>query len=147
MADFISILYNWKNSREITLDEVVAQSHFELWRPGMEVVATGDYLVLGVSIANRYDLQLLDILDNAIGSGQIKHAHVSVFDWTDLNPAVLEPDVPHLGLPYHSPLACLWIEGRLANAQWGYAAKKFVCDRYRLPLDEVHRLPIFPKPR
>lgn len=142
MATFESLL----RSHEIPFTDVVYRSHLGMWRPGTQVVTAGDYLVLGVSPYSLYDLRLLDALDSALAADRHSDVHVAVFDWSDLKQDVLEPDVPHLGEPYHTPLVSLWVDGKLAEVQWGYSGRKVVCDRYQLPIDEISRQPVYPRP-
>jgi len=134
----------FRSQGTIELSDAVAERHWTLWRPGSEIVSLGDYLVLGVGPWCPYDMRMLDALDKAIAGGHLPPITVTAFDWGDLDPAVLMPTVPHLGAPHHTPLTSLWIDGVLSDVQWGYFGRKLVCDRYALPIDEIHEQPNYP---
>ena len=139
MPDFLSL----QSDHQHSLSELISQSHLTVWRAGAKIEESGDFLVLGVGTYCLYDLRLLNQLNAFMSEGRVSGVRVSVFDWSDLRPDVLVPDVPDLGEPHHTPLAALWVNGKLVEVNWGYPARRFICERYGLPLDEISRRPSY----
>src|SRR4051794_9939203 len=100
MTDFTRIL---GSNATITLRGLSEQSRLLPWHPGMAIVAEGEFLIIGVSIASVYDLRLLNAMNDALESERVHQVSVAVFDWTSLRPDALAPDVPHLGEPSVTP--------------------------------------------
>jgi hypothetical protein len=138
METFMSLLSRQMLGRAwIEFPNFVARSHLDLWRPGNPIPPLGEFLLLGVSVASRYDLRLLDALDTMVSNDARQIDRVAVFDWTDLNPYILAPHLPNLGTPTAHPLACIWIDGNLWAIKWGYDGRRLVCDRYGLSFAEI----------
>lgn len=122
----------------------VEASHFHLWKPGDEIVTSGDRLLIGVSIACRYDLRLLDLLDANHNVGGLLHTHIDVFDWEEITLQNMAEYIPFSEMPLGGPLVGLWTDGQLVSTAWGYQGRKLISDRYELPEAYLYPKIVYP---
>jgi hypothetical protein len=103
----------------------VAASRLEHWTPGIERSAPR-VLVVGIGVWSRYDLRLLDLLDETL-STSAPDIRVAVFDIdTSLSADELERRLPGQGRPHHTPVVGYWKDGEFAASDSGYPARQLV---------------------
>ena len=97
----------------------VGQSHMLMRQPSTPIPGTGTFVVIGVASYSPMELQLLDEVDVAHKDWQSK-AQIAVFDVLDCQTmADFEKYLPSVGSVMQSPVAAIWIDGKLVAKQTG----------------------------
>jgi hypothetical protein len=105
-----------------------------LWSPGDPIADTGPRLLIGVATWSGYDLNLLDVIEEA-PAGPV---HVDVFDVDSIHSAEdLFRFVPGLAVATTTPFVGLWQDGKLQQAASGKAARDLVVRVLHLPAEEL----------
>ena len=119
--------------------EAVAQSCLSIWSVGVGPSPLGETILVGVMMSCLYDQRLLDSIEEAMQRDPTYCPHVATVDWTDLRLTVLEPFGPTLALTevYHSPVVCVWIDGKISTIQTGWRGRDFVCQRFGIDLKTI----------
>lgn len=107
-----------------------------LWAPGLPTSEHGPRLLIGVAMWSGYDLNLLDLVEEAV-HGPVR---IDVFD-IGVCQSVPEIDayIPGLGDVPMPPFAGLWNDGRLIEAAAGHPARELICRVCDIPSDEMER--------
>ena len=107
---------------------VVSVSPLRLWRPGDPIEPTGRRLLLGVATWSVPDLTMLDELARALHR-QPAGVVVDVFNVADVRSAGdFDRYVPGIGTVFHTPVAGLWIDGRLVAKASGKSGRDLVAE-------------------
>lgn len=106
-----------------------------LWSTDQPTPAHGPRLLIGVATWSGYDLNLLDLIEEAPDNG----VRVDVFDVDSLaSPDELARAVP--GIPnLQTPFVGFWIDGKLVESASGFEARKLVARVCGLDLAEVEQ--------
>src|SRR5262249_4115041 len=89
---------------------------------------------------SQYDLTLLDILDEHLGSGRSPALPVYVVNLLDYSDEdQVRADFPGITLVHQTPLAALWELGSLKRAAWGKQARDVAADTPGLAPDDLSR--------
>lgn len=108
------------------LPERVKRSPLDWWPPDAVPNGTEDRLLIGVAVWSRYDLNLLDLVEDVVRAGRGPVVPVGVFDLDRLTPDDLNRLLPGLGPVHHPPVVGHWVGGRLARVACGFEARQFV---------------------
>ncbi len=106
--------------------EVVRQSHFRLWTPGIPISSTGTRILIGIATWSQYDLRLLDVIDASLAQQNGSEALVEVFNIDGLSVEDLSNYIPGLAWVHHPPVVGIWINGALAQTASGFAGRDLV---------------------
>jgi hypothetical protein len=121
------------------LADAVSASNLRWWQGHGALPTEGRWLLLAVAAYSQYDLTLLDILDESLGSGRGEAVPVYVVNLLDYeNVGQVRADFP--GAPVHqNPLAALWESGSLKRATAGKQARDMVAQVLGLDAEDLHR--------
>jgi hypothetical protein len=115
----------------------VGESPFRLWKPGDPIARQGTRILIGVATWSGYDMQLLDMLEEAL-SRATDVPLVEVFNagiltsMDEFYKYILEvPDV------FHTPAVGVWRDGVLTERAAGYAARDLVARMFGFSSDAV----------
>lgn len=113
-----------EDRRRELLPAVVERSRkLHLWSPGQPTAVVGPRLLIGVATWSGYDLNLLDLIEEAT------HApvRIDVFD-TDacLSQAELDLYIPGVNTGPQTPFVGLWQDGVLVEKQSGHWGRQLV---------------------
>lgn len=119
--------------RELFPGFVERSPKFRLWAPECATPPSGSCLLLGVATWSGYDMNLLDLIEEAPDNS----IRVEVLDIDSLSSA---EDVARVfpGVEFaQPPLAGYWVDGKLTEAAQGFAARQLVERLLGLDADEV----------
>lgn len=116
--------------------EALQTSQLLRWSAGQPPPATGSFMLVGVAVGwNRYDQELLAVLDEAIVEGSTKDDVVAAFAADALTDSTeLDQFIPGLPGPLQSPYVGWWVDGQERFTGSGPSAATFLSDRYGLVL-------------
>jgi len=119
--------------------EAVSQSCFSMWSPDIGPSRIGEYILVGVMMSCLYDLRLLDAIEDAIQRDSTYCPQVATVDWSDLRLNILEPFGPALALTdvYHSPVICIWTDGKMSTTQTGSRGRDLVCEKFGIDMETI----------
>ena len=111
----------------LALPDRVKQSPMDWWPLDAMPNGTGNRLLVGVAVPLGYDLNLLDLLEEAIRGGRGDGLPVGVFDIDSL-PSLdeLERLLPGIGIVSHTPVVGHWVCGKLKQVASGYQGRQLV---------------------
>lgn len=119
------------------LADVVRASHLRWWNGSTHV--QGDYLLLAVAPYSQYDLALLDLLNERLGSGVLSvPVYVSNLQAYQSVEQV-NADFPGIGQPSQSPVAAFSSAGVLQKVAQGKRARDIAAEVLGLSADELSR--------
>ncbi|MBY0512691.1 MAG: hypothetical protein K2P78_02125 [Gemmataceae bacterium] len=120
--------------RELFPGFVERSPKLHLWTAGQPVPEHGPRLLIGVATWSGYDLNLLDLVEEAPASP----VRVDVFDIDScLDPAILDRYVPGAVAPVQPPLVGYWNDGRLVEWAAGHLGHQLVVRVCNLPPQDV----------
>lgn len=122
---------------EIEFRELVAQSTLQLWEPGGSIPSQGTLILIGVATWNRYDLQLLDLLDGAVSRATNNDSAVAVFNIGSRSKEVLQSIIPGIDPIFPSPIIGIWTNGVLVRMGNGQPARDLVARMFGSSSDEI----------
>ena len=123
---------------EAALPAAVAGSRMRWWPPGGPVVARGTRVLIGVGSYCLYDLRLLDVVDEALAHHPPPAPRVDVFSTLACQTAAdFARYIPNLPPLYHTPVVGIWQDGRLIEADEGYAARDRLARMFGSSSDEI----------
>jgi hypothetical protein len=132
---------------EARFPELVAESRLHLWKPGDPIPTQGRRFLIGVDTASRYDMRLLDELDEALAAGRMQDDRLDVFQyWTEcMTQADLEQYFPGMELTriFHSPVVGLWEDSILIKQASGAPGRDLLVEYFdldRKPRTLFHRI-------
>lgn len=109
--------------RELFPGYVARSPRLHLWSPGDPIPERGERLLVGVATWSGYDLNLLDLIEEA-PAGPIR---VDVFDLdTCPDQHAIADRVPGIGEVVQPPVAGYWVDGRLVETAGGHRASQLV---------------------
>lgn len=120
--------------RELFPGFVERSPKLHLWSADQPVPEQGPRLLIGVATWSGYDLNLLDLIEEAPASP----VRVDVFDvdsCSDLSE--LQRHLPGLGSPTHTPFVGYWIDGKLVESATGFHGRQLAARVCNLPAEEV----------
>lgn len=121
------------------LADAVAQSRLLWWEGRVGAAPRGKVLLLAVAPYSRYDLALLDLIDERLDGGQPPTVPVYVANLQDyVSLEQLAADFPGAAA-VQTPLAAVWQDGAPSIAASGRKARDLAADAVGLPADEVSR--------
>ena len=112
----------------------VEASRFHLWKLGDPIASSGARWLVGIWTVKHHDLEMLDILNDALENSIIQNVRLDVFNslylssWEEL--AFYIPNLPEVAV---TPYIGLWLDGEFQQSASGFAAKKWLLDTYNLP--------------
>lgn len=116
---------------------VVAASPFRIWSLG-DPVAPGCRLLIGVATWSGYDMQLLDVLAEALSREPAGKPTIEVFDIQECRRVEDFSQYVPGGLPVlQPPIVGLWQDGRLEWSAEGYAARDRVARMFGSNSDAI----------
>jgi len=97
------------------------------WAPGEPLPSEESFVLVGVVVWSGYDMNLLDLLNDAVVSTPDRELTAYVFD-ADLirSEAEFEAIFPGLGLAHHTPMVGYWKGGALLETGCGYLGRQIV---------------------
>lgn len=119
--------------------EIVSQSGFSMWSLNVGPSPFGEYILVGVMMSCLYDLRLLDAMEDTMQRDPAYCPHVATVDWSDLRLTVLEPNGPKLALTdvYHSPVVCVWVDGKITAMQTGSHGRELICEKFGIDMKTI----------
>jgi hypothetical protein len=129
-----------QNRAEELLPELLEVYGMRLWRPGDAFASHGNRLLIGVSIASRYDLELLDLLAAHLARDAAAGISVDVFSWTSAR--TMEDFlayIPGIGDVFQTPVVGAWTDGELTSSATGYEGRMLAGQVAGLPSDSFSR--------
>jgi hypothetical protein len=109
------------------LPGLVAEGPLRMWRPGMIVSDKGTRLLIGAATWSGYDMRLLDLIAEAKRADPQEASIVDVFNTADCRQMSDFRDyIPTLPEVFQTPVVGVWQDGRLQEAQQGYAARDLI---------------------
>lgn len=109
--------------RELFPGFVERSPRLHLWAPGQPVSARGPRLLVGVATWSGYDLNLLDLVEEAPADA----VRVDVFDIdTVLDHTTAQLYLPGIVFPCGTPLVGYWLDGRLVESAFGFHGRMLV---------------------
>jgi hypothetical protein len=120
--------------RELFPGFVERSPKLHLWSPGQPIPDRGSRLLVGVATWSGYDLNLLDLIEEAPASA----VRVDVFD-TDALPdlAALEHYIPGVEMAHQTPIVGHWLDGRLVETAVGFHGWHLVARVCGIPASDV----------
>jgi hypothetical protein len=116
---------------------VVGESPFRLWKPGDPIARQGTRILIGVATWSGYDMQLLDMLEEALSRAKDAPL-VEVFNAGILTSAeAFEDYIPGLPPPMQMPVVGVWQDGVLTERAEGYFARDLVARMFGSSSDAV----------
>lgn len=120
------------------LADAVVGSNLRWWRKGEAAPCQGRGLLLAVAPYSQYDLMLLDLIDESLGSGRSHGVQVYVANLQDYDSVEqLLPDFPGIGAAPQTPLAAVWDAGSEKKAASGKKARDMAAEALGLSVDYV----------
>jgi hypothetical protein len=120
------------------LADAVEQSHMRWWRKGESAPCRGKRLLLAVAPYSQYDLTLLDVIDESLGSGRSVGVEVYVVNLRDYDSVEqLAVDFPGVGAAPQTPLAAVWDDGSEKAAACGKKARDLAAEALGIPADDL----------
>ena len=109
-----------------------------LWTPGQPISQRGLRLLIGIATWSGYDLNLLDLVEDAVHSP----VRIDVFDTGScLTIDDFRRFVPDTELGNSTPVVGLWDNGRLVESGWGESGRQIVIRVCNIdPTDVVSRM-------
>ena len=87
----------------------------------------GTFLTIGAATWSKYDMQLLDQIDDQLRNQMHHRLTISVFDFDDCeNSESFDERIPGIGEVLQSPAVGLWADGKLTQTATGFEARKLV---------------------
>lgn len=112
--------------RSQNFPRIVAESALNWWQPGDPIATEGERVLCGVAPACRYDMYLLDQLEDAVRRGRIE-ARVDVFSVDSVQKMEdFEAYIPGVTPVYQTPAVGRWANGCLQERLTGYAGRHFL---------------------
>jgi hypothetical protein len=110
-----------------------------MWSSSVGPSPVGEYILVGVMMSCLYDLRLLDAVEDAMQRNPAYCPQVATVDWSDLRLTVLEPFGPILALTdvYHSPVVCVWLDGKMTAMQTGYRGRDLICEKFGIDMKTI----------
>jgi hypothetical protein len=119
------------------LPAFVKNSPFQFWQPGDPVPQRGVFVLLGVATWSGYDMQLLDILEEAMATPG-DYPTVAVFNAGILTSMEAFYDyIPGVPDVFHTPAVGVWHDGVLTENAEGYLARDLVARMFGSTSDAV----------
>jgi hypothetical protein len=121
------------------LADAVSASNLRRWEGRAVLPERGKCLLLAVAPYSQYDLALLDILDERLGSGWAEAVPVYVVNLLEYDSAdQVRADFPGLKQVHQTPLAALWEDGA-AKVAGGKQARDLAAEALGLDPEELLR--------
>lgn len=106
--------------RELFPGFVERSPKLHLWAPGQPVPDRGSRLLIGVATWSGYDLNLLDLIEEAPTTA----VRVDVFDTDALHDlTALEQYIPGVELSHQTPTVGHWLDGKLVETAVGFRGR------------------------
>lgn len=119
--------------RELFPGFVERSPKFHLWTPDQVASAQGSRLLLGVATWSGYDMNLLDLIEEAPDTGvRVEVLDIDAFTSAD-ELARLFPGIPF----FQPPLAGHWVDGKLIDSAAGFKGRQLVAQLLGLDAAEV----------
>jgi hypothetical protein len=130
------------------LADAVSQSHLHWWKKRDANVNQGSYLLLAVAPYSQYDLALLDVIDERLGSNPSPSARIYVVNLMDYeNEERLESDFPGIGRVHQTPIATLWESGKPKKSACGKQARDLAAEALGVSGDYLYQRIVAESPR
>src|SRR5436309_1971841 len=111
------------------LDDAISASNLRRWEGRGILPVQGKCLVLAAAPYSQYDLTLLDILDESLGSGGLPAVQVYVINLLDYdNVEQARADFPGIAQVHQTPLAALWESGMPKKTASGKQARDLAAE-------------------
>jgi hypothetical protein len=125
-------------ARELRFPATVAASRLRLWEPGDPIPNRGTRVLVGAAVWSRYDMLLLDLIDEALRNWNAGAPHVDVFNAGILtSQKAIEDYIPGIGEVLQMPAVGLWHDGRLVKSASGYEGRDLVAQMFGSSSDEI----------
>jgi hypothetical protein len=122
------------------LADAVAASNLRWWKQQEAIPSQGRCLLLAVAPYSQYDLTLLDLIDELLGSKNLLGAQVYVVNVQDYDSIEqLAADFPGIGQVHQTPVAAVWELGSPKETAWGKKARDMAAEALGIPLAELSR--------
>ncbi|MCI0703425.1 MAG: hypothetical protein L0241_20290 [Planctomycetia bacterium] len=118
--------------RELFPGFVERSPKLHLWSADQPIPAQGPRLLIGVATWSGYDMNLLDLIEEAPDNG----VRVDVFDVDSVPSAELPRTIPNTSF-LQTPFVGYWVDGKLAESASGFDGRKLVARVCGLDLTEV----------
>jgi hypothetical protein len=121
------------------LADAVAQSHLRWWRDGQVAPGQGKCLVLVIAPFSQYDLTLLDLLDERLGTDQspLPIYVANLQDYATVEQ--LNADFPGIGPAPQTPIVAICDSVSPPTVAWGKKGRDLVAQVLGLPAEELAR--------
>lgn len=124
------------------LPERLMRSAMEWWPVDAVPHGTGNRLLIGVAVWSRYDLRLLDLLEEAFRDGRGAGIQVGVFDIDRFaSPVELERLFPGIGTFHQTPVVGYWVAGELKEKASGFDGRQLVARLFGLDHNAIIERP------
>jgi hypothetical protein len=117
----------------------VESSRLLVWRPGDLLPTQGTHILIGVATWSGYDLELLEVLDDALICPSCDNPIpvVHVFNIAGLSLADLEQVIPGLPSFGQTPFVGIWRDGVLREKAAGHDGRRLVARELGFDSDEI----------
>jgi hypothetical protein len=130
------------------LAAAVAESNLRWWKNHEGDPVGGKRLLLGVAPYSQYDLTLLDLIDERLGSAQVPAVEVYVANLQDYdNVDQLSLDFPGIVEVYQTPLVAVRESGSPKRTAWGKKARDMAAEVLGIEAGELQRRIMEESPR
>jgi hypothetical protein len=126
------------SARELRFPATVAASRLRLWKPGDPIPNRGTRLLVGAAVWSRYDMLLLDLIDDALRIRNGDTPHVDVFNAGILtSQEAIEDYIPGIGEVLQMPAVGVWHDGRLVKSASGYEGRDLAAQMFGSSSDDI----------
>lgn len=120
-------VYQQNRYAEEKFPVIVSQSNLLLCQQQNKCYEDSMKLLIGVATYSRYDMELLDLIDNVLNEQHLLQGHVYVFDITTCKTMeCLEQYIPGIGGARQTPVVGVWQNGLLIAKGEGKIAKEII---------------------